>query len=125
MDLLLELFEDYRTVILGGESAPLMAYRSGGRWNVRTRGQGDVLSKERAGEREREMAIAREGGSGEAETGGVRAALGEDRRSNEAGVDGSPIVGDSEGGEVDVAGIYGLREVEYGGSPVGLQSVGA
>ena len=68
------------------------------------------------------MAITREGGSGGADTGGVRAALGEDRRSNEAGGDGSPIVDESEGEEVGVVDVYGLREVEYGESPEGLQS---
>ena len=45
---------------------------------------------ERAGEGGGEMGIAGKRSSSGTETGGVRAALGEDRRSNEAGGDGSP-----------------------------------
>ena len=57
------------------------------------------------------MEIARERSSGGTDTGGVRAALGEDRGSNEDGGDGSSTVGDSEAGEMGVAGVYGIHEV--------------
>ena len=52
--MLLELFEYYRTIIPGGESAPLMVYRSGGRWKVWTRGQATYCLRsglERVGEK--------------------------------------------------------------------------
>ena len=42
----------------------------------------EILPQERAGEGGGEVEIARESGSGGTETGGVRAALGEDRGSN-------------------------------------------
>ena len=49
------------------------------------------------------MEIARKRGSGGTETGGIRASLGEDRGSNEAGGDGSTTMGDPERGEMSVA----------------------
>ena len=54
----------------------------------------DILPQERAGEGRGEVEIAgKGGGSGGTETGGVRAALGEDEGSNEAGGDGSAVMG--------------------------------
>ena len=71
-----------------------------------------------------EVEIARETGRGGTETGEVRAALGDDRESNEAGGDGSATMGDPEGGEVGVTVVYGIREVEYGGPIAGFQGAG-
>ena len=71
-----------------------------------------------------EVEITRKGGSGGTETGGVRAALGEDRGSNEAAGDGSTTMGAAERGGMGVKGVYGKREVEYGGSIVGFQGAG-
>ena len=70
------------------------------------------------------MGIAKERSSGGTDTEGVRAALGEDRGSNEAGGDGSSTMSDRERWEMDVAGVYGVREVEHGGSIVGFQGAG-
>ena len=84
----------------------------------------DILPQERAGEGGGEVEIARKGGRGGTETGGVRAALGEDRGSNEAGGDRKTTMGDPERGEMGVTGVYGIREVEHGGSIMGFQSAG-
>lgn len=69
------------------------------------------------------MEIAGKGSSGGTGTGGVRAALGKDMRSNESGGDWSPIVDDPRAREVGVAGVYGILKVEYGGS-CGFQGAG-
>ena len=45
-----------------------------------------------------------------------------DERSNDDDGDGSRTVGNLEAGEVGVAGIYGIREVEDRRFSVGLQS---
>ena len=52
------------------------------------------------------------GSGGGTDTGGGSAALGKDRRRNEAGVVGSPTVDDPKTGEMDVANVYGIRKVE-------------
>ena len=56
-------------------------------------------------------------------TGGVRAALGKDRRSNEAGSDWSPTVDDTRTGLMGVAGVYGMREVEHGRPTAGSKGL--
>ena len=71
-----------------------------------------------------EVEITRKGGSGGTETGGVRAALGEDEGSTEAGGDGSAAMGGPGRGEMGVTGVYGIREVEYGGPIAGFQGAG-
>ena len=79
----------------------------------------DILPQERAGEGAGEVEIARKESSGGTDTGGNRAVLGEDSGRNEANRDGSSTIGDPERGEMGVAGVYGLREVEYGRSILG------
>ena len=61
---------------------------------------------------ENEMEVPGKGSSGGTGTGGVSAALGNDRRNNEAGGDGSPSVDEPKTGEIGVAGVYGIRLVE-------------
>ena len=67
---------------------------------------------------------SKERSSNGTETGRVRAALGEDRGSNEASGDGSATIGNPERGEMGVTGVYGTHEIEYGGSNVGFQGAG-
>lgn len=72
---------------------------------------GDVLLKERAGDGGGTIELAGKANSGGSDVGEVRAALGDERRSNETGGDGRSTVGDPESGEVGVAGVYGTLEV--------------
>ena len=84
----------------------------------------DVRPEERARDGGGEMEIASKRSSGGTETGGVCVALGENRGRNKAGKDGSPTVGDPERGEMGVAGVYGIREVEHGRPTVDFQCAG-
>ena len=84
----------------------------------------DVLLKKLAGESGEGMEEAREGGSGRAGSGGIRAALRKNRGSDKAGGDGSTAVGDPEREKVGVACIHGLREMEYGRPPLGVKDIG-
>ena len=84
----------------------------------------DVLLKERAGQSGEGMKGAREGGSGRAGSRIIRAALGKDRGSGKAGGDGSAAVGDPERRKVGVAGLRGVRGIEYGRSPLRVKDIG-
>lgn len=68
------------------------------------------------------MEGAREGGSVGTGIGAVRAAIGKDRGSYKTGRDWSTAASDSERTKVSVEGRYGVREVQYGRSPLGGQS---
>lgn len=58
------------------------------------------------------------------DTGEVRLALGEDRRSNKGRGDGSSSVGDPERGEMGAAGVYVMHEDKGGGHVAGARGRG-
>ena len=84
----------------------------------------DILPQEWAGEGEGDVEIAKGRSSGGTDTGELRAELWEDRGSTEAGGDGRFTMGDSDRREMGVAGVYGIGQVEYGGSILVFQGAG-
>ena len=69
------------------------------------------------------MEIGGKGRSGSTEIGRVRAALGKERRNNQTGGDWSPTEDDVRTRVMDVAGVYGIRKVEYQRPTVGSKGL--